>query len=139
MKKTIVSGFILCVLGLAACKDAEQVRSENAIDAARNFIQSALNGDFEKAATFMVDDSLNKQDLHLMERMSKNLTKDDRDKYREATIRIYETRQLNDSSSIIYYSNSYKNKKDSLKVVNLDGQWLVDFKYIFKQGVDSLP
>jgi hypothetical protein len=139
MKKTIVSGLILCVLGLAACKDAEQVKSENAIDAARNFIQSALNGDFEKAATFMVDDSLNRQDLHLMERMSKNLTKEDRDKYREATIRIYETRQLSDSSSVIYYSNSYKNKKDSLKVVSQDGQWLVDFKYIFKQGVDSLP
>jgi len=138
MKKTIVSGLI-CLLALGSCKDAGEVKSENAIDAARNFIQSALNGDFEKAATFMVDDSLNKQDLHLMERMSKNLAKEDRDKYREASIRIYETRQLNDSSSVIYYSNSYKNKKDSLKVVSLDGKWLVDFKYIFKQGVDSLP
>ncbi len=115
------------------------MKSENAIDAARNFIQSALNGDFEKAATFMVDDSLNRQDLHLMERMSRNLTKEERDKYREASIRIHETRQLNDSASVIYYSNSFRNKKDSLKVISQDGQWLVDFKYIFKQGVDSLP
>ena len=139
MKRIILSGLILCVLVLAACKDAEQVKSENAIDAARNFIQSALNGDFEKASTFMVDDSLNRQDLHLMERMSRNLTKEERDKFREATIRIHESRTVNDSASVIYYSNSYKNKKDSLKVVSRNGQWLVDFKYIFKQGVDSLP
>lgn len=133
MKNTLISGLVICLIGLAACKNAEEVKSENAIDAARNFIQSALNGDFEKAATFMVDDSLNRQDLHLLERLSKNLTKEEKDKYKEATIRIHETRNLNDSTTIIHFSNTYKNKKDSLKVVNLNGQWLVDFKYIFKQ------
>jgi citrate synthase len=139
MKKTILSGCVLLLAGLLACKNAEEVKSENAIDAARNFIQSALNGEFDKASQYMVDDSLNRQDLHLMERLSKNLTNDEKQKYKEASIRIYETRPVNDSATVIYYSNSYKNKRDSLKVVNQDGQWLVDFKYIFKQGIDSLP
>ncbi|TXJ29783.1 MAG: DUF4878 domain-containing protein [Chitinophagaceae bacterium] len=139
MKKTILSGCILLLAGLLACKNAEEVKSENAIDAARNFIQSALNGEFDKASQYMVDDSLNRQDLHLMERLSKNLTTDEKQKYKEASIRIHETRPVNDSATVIYYSNSYKNKRDSLKVVNQDGQWLVDFKYIFKQGIDSLP
>ncbi|MBN8876042.1 MAG: DUF4878 domain-containing protein [Sphingobacteriales bacterium] len=139
MKKTILSGCVLLLAGLLACKNAEEVKSENAIDAARNFIQSALNGEFDKASQYMVDDSLNRQDLHLMERLSKNLTTDEKQKYKEASIRIHETRPVNDSATVIYYSNSYKNKRDSLKVVNQDGQWLVDFKYIFKQGIDSLP
>ncbi|MGN6291406.1 MAG: hypothetical protein ACTHMV_01580 [Chitinophagaceae bacterium] len=139
MKKTILSGYLLLLAGLLACKNAEEVKSENAIDAARNFIQSALNGEFDKASQYMVDDSLNRQDLHLMERLSKNLTSDEKQKYKEASIRIHETRPVNDSATVIYYSNSYKNKRDSLKVVNQDGQWLVDFKYIFKQGIDSLP
>lgn len=128
------------MLGLASCKNAEEVRSENAVDAARNFIQAALNFDFEKAAGFMVDDSLNRQDLHLMERvLERNLTKEDRDNYRKASIHIHENRQINDSTSVIYYSNSYKNIKDSLKVVSRNGLWLVDFKYTFNQGTDSLP
>jgi hypothetical protein len=139
MKKTILSGYVLLLAGLLACKNAEEVKSENAIDAARNFIQSALNGEFDKAAQYMVDDSLNRQDLHLMERLSKNLTKEEKQKYKEASIRIHETRTVNDSAAVIYYSNSFRNKKDSLKVVNQNGQWLVDFKYIFKQGIDSLP
>lgn len=139
MKKTILSGCVLLLAGLLACKNAEEVKSENAIDAARNFIQSALNGEFDKAARYMVDDSLNRQDLHLMERLSKNLTKEEKEKYKEASIRIHETRTVNDSAAVIYYSNSFRNKKDSLKVVNQNGQWLVDFKYIFKQGIDSLP
>lgn len=139
MKKTILSGYVLLLAGLLACKNAEEIKSENAIDAARNFIQSALNGDFDKASQYMVDDSLNRQDLHLMERLSKNLTKEEKQKYKEASIRIHETRPVNDSATVIYYSNSFRNKKDSLKVVNQNGQWLVDFKYIFKQGIDSLP
>lgn len=139
MKKTILSGCVLLLAGLLACKNAEEVKSENAIDAARNFIQSALNGEFDKAGQYMVDDSLNRQDLHLMERLSKNLTTEEKQKYKEASIRIHETRPVNDSSTVIYYSNSYKNKRDSLKVVSRNGQWLVDFKYIFKQGIDSLP
>lgn len=123
---------------LPACINAEEVKSENAIDAARNFIQSALNGDFDKAATFMVDDSLNRQDLEMIKRMSRNFPAEEKEKYKEASIRVHQTRVINDSASVIYYSNSYKNKKDSLKVVHLNGQWLVDFKYIFQQGIDSL-
>jgi hypothetical protein len=140
MKKTIVSGCVLLLAGLLACKNAEEVKSENAIDAARNFIQSALNEDFDKAAKYMVDDSLNREDLNVMKRyFAERLTKEERESYKSASIRVHEIRAVNDSSSVIYYSNSFKNKRDSLKVISQSGQWLVDFKYIFKQGVDTLP
>ena len=65
-------------------------------------------------------------------------TKEEKEKHQEASIRIHQNRKLNDSTSIIYYSNSYKNIQDSLKVIKANGEWLVDFKYIFHK-TDSLP
>jgi Domain of unknown function (DUF4878) len=130
------------VLGLLACnnddRSAASGTSDSDIDAARNFIQAALVGDFKKAKTFMVNDSLNHEDLNAIERLNEKLTKEEKEKYQTASIRIHQDRKLNDSTSMIYYSNSYRNQTDSLKVIKTDGKWLVDFKYFFHK-TDSLP
>lgn len=137
MKKSLIIANLL-LTGFIACKN-EDTASENDIDAARNFIQSALNDDFDKAQTYMVHDSANTSMLAQVERLSERLTKEEKQKYREASIRIYERRPQSDSSSIIVYSNSYKNKKDSLRVVKQNNEWLVDFNYMFRTATDSLP
>ena len=130
------------VLGLLACNNDDRGpasgTSDSDIDAARNFIQAALVGDFKKAKNFMVNDSLNHEDLNAIERLNEKLTKEEKEKYQEASIRIHQNRKLNDSTSMIYYSNSYRNQTDSLKVIKADGKWLVDFKYFFHK-TDSLP
>jgi len=130
------------VLGLPACnnddRSAASGTSDSDIDAARNFIQAALVGDFETAKKFMVNDSLSHEDLNAIQRLNEKLTKEEKQKYQEASIRIHQNRPLNDSTSMIYYSNSYRNKTDSLKVIKADGKWLVDFKYFFHK-TDSLP
>ena len=113
-------------------------KSENSIDAARNFIQAALVGDFERAKIFMVNDSLNNEQFDAIQRLNERQEKREKEKYQTASIRIHQDRNINDSTSIIYYSNSYKNKIDSLKVIKTGGKWLVDFKYIFHK-TDSLP
>ena len=129
-------------LCLAACniddRQSNTVTSDSDIDAARNFIQAALVGDFEKAKRFMVNDSLNNEDLNAIERLNERWPEEEKEKHQEASIRIHQNRKLNDSTSIIYYSNSYKNIQDSLKVIKANGEWLVDFKYIFHK-TDSLP
>ena len=134
--------FAFLVLTLIACNNDERGTasgtSDSDIDAARNFIQAALVGDFKKAKTFMVNDSLNHEDLNAIERLNEKMTKEEKEKYQEASIRIHQNRKLNDSTSMIYYSNSYRNETDSLKVIKTDGQWLVDFKYFFHK-TDSLP
>jgi len=128
-------------LCLTACnsddRQSNAATSDSDIDAARNFIQAALVGDFEKAKNFMVNDSLNNEDLNAIERLNERWTKEEKEKHQEASIRIHQNRKLNDSTSIIYYSNSYKNIQDSLKVIKANGEWLVDFKYIFHK-TDSL-
>ena len=127
---------------LSACnsddRQSSSTTSDSAVDAARNFIQAALVGDFERAKAFMVNDSLSLEDLNAIKRLNERQTKEEKEKYQEASIRIHQNRKLNDSTSMIYYSNSYRNETDSLKVIRTAGQWLVDFKYFFHK-TDSLP
>ncbi len=141
MNKTFLPFLILLTL-ISACGDSDRqsttTTSDSDIDAARNFIQAALVGDFNKAKNFMVKDSLNLGHLNAIERLNERLSPQEKEKYQGASIRIHEDRKLNDSTSIVHYSNSYRNKIDSLKVVKLDGQWLVDFKFMFNKP-DSIP
>jgi hypothetical protein len=141
MQKSIYP-FLFFVLVLIACNDSDRgtasSTSDSDVDAARNFIQAALVGDLDRAKTFMINDSLNLETLNTIKRWNERQTKEEKEKYQVASIRIHNDRKLNDSTSIISYSNSYKNQQDSLKVVKTNGKWLVDFKYIFHK-TDSLP
>ena len=132
---------LLLSYGIIACGDAGRGTgsdtSDNDIDAARNFIQAALVGDFDRAKVFMVNDSLNNEHINATQRLNERQGQKEKEKFQTASIRIHQNRNMNDSTSIIYYSNSYKNKIDSLKVIKTGGKWLVDFKYIFH--TDTLP
>jgi hypothetical protein len=103
--------------------------SENDTDAARNFIRAALDGKWEEARRFMIQDSTNLQLLDRAESMYQGKEREVKRSYRESNIRFYDTRKVNDTITVINYSNTYKNQKDSLKVVRTGGQWLIDLKY----------
>jgi hypothetical protein len=133
---------LLLLVILISCNDSDRKISsepENEMDAARNFIRAALDGDYKKAKTLLVNDSLNLQDIEASERLYiERMSKEDKEKYRGASIHIHDSRKVDDSTSIVYYSNTYRNQKDSLKIIKMNGKWLVDFKYIFKHKPDSL-
>lgn len=103
--------------------------SENDLDAARMFIENALDGKWEEAKRFLVQDSTNVQLLSTAEAKYSALDREEKRSYREAEPRFHGTRKVSDSITIVNYSNSYMNKKDSLKVVRVNGQWLIDLKY----------
>jgi hypothetical protein len=139
MKNWLYILFVLLVVTACNIKPDESTASENDVDAARNFIRSALDGDYVKARQYIVPDSLNNQLLNTFEDNYRNhMSREDKRGYRESSIRLPDTRTINDSTSVIKYSNSYKNKLDSLKVVRFGGKWLVDFKYSFARK-DSTP
>jgi hypothetical protein len=132
--KGILRLCLLLILFFCSCKndEAEAERSENDVDAARNFIRAALDGDYQRARQYMLNDSLNTQLLNTFEdNYRTHMNREDKRGYRESSIRMPDIRRVNDSASVVVYSNSYKNKTDSLKVVREKGQWLVDFKYSF--------
>jgi len=139
MKKYPV--IIISILVLAvACKnkDKQAASSENSADAARNFIRAALDGKFGEASNYMLQDSLNLNYLDVAERSYKNAPQSVKDGYRASSIRFYNPLAApNDSVSILVYSNSYKNDPDTLKVVRINNNWLVDLKYLYQHDADT--
>lgn len=122
---------IMVLLFLAGCKGGEE-RNEAETDlvAAKGFVQAALKGKYDRAADFMLHDSLNDERLDAVSRME--LSSDEKQGLWDASINIHSRKLVNDSTSIIVYSNSFhKENQDTLKVVKKDGKWLVDFKYLF--------
>ncbi len=105
--------------------------SENEDDGARNFIRATLDQDFNKARQYMVNDTLNNEFMDATERQFSKMSSVEKRNYQDASIQGYQKRFISDSVAIIYYSNSYKNRKDSVKAVKVDGKWLIDLKYSF--------
>jgi len=137
MKRLIQFSFLLLPFSFACNSSNQQekeITSENDVDAARNFIRSALDGKWDDARRFMLQDSTNSQLLDAYEsNYQTHMSREDKRGYHEATITMYDTRQVNDSVSVISYSNTYKKQKDSLRVVRNNGVWVVDLKYSFPQ------
>lgn len=130
MKRVLLS--VLIVSSFFACTNTDQSATSNAendLDAARIFIENALDGKWEEAKTLLVQDSTNVQLLSTAESKYSALDREEKRAYREAEPRFHGTRKVNDSVTIVNYSNSYMNKKDSLKLVLVNGRWLVDLKY----------
>ena len=87
----------------------------------------------------MIQDSLNMQYLDAFERNYKDrMTREDKKGYKDASINIHNITKVTDSITVVRYSNSYKKKEDSLKVIQNAGRWLVDLRYSFPK-TDSLP
>ncbi|MFI5185272.1 MAG: hypothetical protein ACHQF0_00950 [Chitinophagales bacterium] len=118
-------------------KQSKKGASENDLDAARNFLDAALKGDYKNAAAYMVQDSTNLVYLNMADRIYKGKPAGEKDSLRTASLRFYDTKLINDSTTITVFSNSYKNKKDNLKIVRTNGQWLVDLKYLFEHDMDT--
>ena len=130
MKKTAIS--FLCLVFFCTCNNNDQGSSrqaENDLDAARLFIRNALDGKWDEAKQFLVQDSVNVQLLETAENKYNALNKQEQQNYKDAEPRFYDSRKINDSITVVNYSNSYMNRKDSLKIVRVNGQWLIDLKY----------
>jgi len=131
----------LFLLFFAACKTDDKkddAKSSNSIDAARNFIRSALDGKYREAKDYLLQDSINLNWMDIAERNYLKADQDTKDGYMASSINMHEVNPVNDSTAIIIYSNSFKNDHDTLKVIKVNGRWLVDLKYLFEHDRDTL-
>ena len=137
MKKTLYLSSLM-VFCFISCNnnDKQPAKAENDVDAIRNFIQFALYGDYDKAKTYMLPDSINKEQMNAIERV--NLSPEEKAGLSNASINIHNINRVNDSTTVVIYSNSYKNNWDTLKAIKQKGEWLVDFKYLFNHDQDTL-
>jgi alpha-acetolactate decarboxylase len=122
------------VVALQACQPPQQkiVSAENELDAARLFIRSALDGKFDEAKTFMVQDSINNSYLDIAAQFYQKMPTTEKENYKGSTIVIHSATTINDSVAVVIYSNSYKNDHDTLRIAKSNNAWKVDLKYLYE-------
>jgi hypothetical protein len=126
MKKTI---WISLLAALVACNSEHSYKkAEDGQDAAREFIRASLDGNYDRAKFYLLSDSTN---LFLFEKWKgsyENMPADEKQRYKDANIIVVETHAENDSTTTFRYYNSFKKDTTSIKVLRVNGQWLVNLK-----------
>jgi hypothetical protein len=130
--------FLFLFFILSACGGKKkQDAAESDIDAARNFIQSALEGKFNEARKFMLSDSANNYYMDIAYQSYQNVDRDTKTGYASASINIHQITHPDDTTTIVIYSNSFKKERNALRVIKQKNGWLVDLSYLYEHKVDS--
>lgn len=115
-----------------ACNGPEGFKPpEDPLDAGREFVRAVLDGNYEKANLYLLNDE---EDVELFGRYQaymKKQPKKERLQLQSASIIINKVENQSDSISIISFSNSHTMKPMDLKVIKTDKTWKVDFSYTF--------
>lgn len=121
----------LFIITIISCKQGTQEKASTAMDTGREFIRASLNGDFETAGKYILKDSQNVQLFDSYKTFYGKLPEEKKEGYRKASYEINKYLDLDDSTTIINYSNDYMNKPMDIKIIRKDKQWWVDFKYTY--------
>lgn len=130
MKKFSFIFFVLMTI-MVACKNSPEIRKTDPLESGRGFIEASLQGDWDLAQKYLLQDSTNLEYFNGLKDFSSKRSKDEKEGYKNANILIDSTTKLSDSVTVISYSNTYKMKPAKLKMVRRNAEWLVDFKYSF--------
>jgi hypothetical protein len=123
--------FFLILIGLAACQQKEDKHPETALDTGREFIRASLNGNFNDAEALLLKDSQNVQLFDSYKIFYEKLPAEKKTGYKAASYEINKYLDVDDSTTLINYSNSFMNKPMEIKLVRINKKWSVDFKYTY--------
>jgi len=127
----IYSLCLLSIILVSSCNTKREIPNTD-IEVTRAFIKDILENNFKEATDFVLPEDTNEQYLSLFKKYFESKSKEELEQYKNADIVINEINNVNDSVTIVNYSNTYKkNEKNKVKVVRKNGQWLVDLKYTF--------
>ncbi|HRN79813.1 MAG TPA: hypothetical protein PKY29_06015 [Ferruginibacter sp.] len=119
----------LAIFLLTACNSNDNAYPETAMDTGRTFIRASLDGDFKEAERLLLPETENREMFNSYMRYYQKMPGETKANYKKASFEINEFLELNDSTTIINYSNSYMNKPMEIKVVRSNNRWQVDFTY----------
>ena len=112
-----------------SCGSGKSAGPETAMDAGRDFIRATLDGDFPAAEALLLKDDQNTAMFASYKDFYTRLPAEKKQAYKKASYNINTYKDLNDSVSLINYSNTYMNQPLNIKLVKKDRLWQVDFKY----------
>jgi hypothetical protein len=100
-------------------------------DAGREFIRASLDGNYDKAKFYLLQDSVNIMILDKWKNGYNKLANEERVKYLDANILPVSIQNENDSTISYVFTNTYKNTDTTtIKIFKINGEWLVDLKDI---------
>jgi hypothetical protein len=132
--KSILILMVIVSIVVASCNSADKIDRSDPLISGRGFIEASLKGDYIKAANYLLKDSTNMEYFEELKDFNSKMSNEDRSGYADANIIIDSSVNKSDSVDIIYYTNTYKNKPTKLKMVKQNKEWLVDFKYTFRNN-----
>jgi hypothetical protein len=120
-----------CLVLLLACNgDNSYKKAENAQDAGRELIRASLDGNYEKAEFYLLQDSTNRLLIGKWKKDYDHFDEATREQYKDANILPISIQNRNDSTVLYTFSNSYKKDTTTIKILRINGEWLVDLKEI---------
>lgn len=120
--------FSVILFTLLACNNKND-HPTTALDTGTTFIRASLDGNFTDAKYLLLQDTTNIQLFSSYEEFYKKLPAEKKKNYKNASYNINKFTEVNDSTSIINYSNSYMKEPLEIKLVYKDKLWQVDFKH----------
>ena len=120
------------IAAIACNNNTNYKKAEDAQDAGREFIRASLDGNHDKARFFLYADSTNQFMFNRWKQDYNHLTDDEKSKYKDADIVVLAITPENDSVVTYKYYNSYKKDTTTIKVLRINGEWLVDLKELIK-------
>jgi hypothetical protein len=129
MTKKILA-FLCAIILVYSCNNEKEKRPTTALDTGRAFIRASLDGDFVMTQNLLLKDTQNLQLFESYKLYYERMPAEKKKNYKSASYVINKYLDLDDSTTIINYSNSYMNKPIEIKVVRRDKEWSIDFKYI---------
>lgn len=105
--------------------------TQSSLDAGREFIRASLNGEFDKAEQLLLPTKENTDLFESYKRYYRKMPEEQKRNYKNSSYDIHKYLELDDSTTIINYSNSYMNKPMEIKVVMDKDEWKVDFTYTY--------
>jgi hypothetical protein len=125
---------LLIALFAFSCGNDSYSRAEDAQDAGRQFIRASLDGDYKKAKFYLLKDDDN---LRLFEKNQsdyQHLSAEARRAYRDASIRPVSITPVDSiQTKYTYWHTSNPTDTFTLRVVKVNGEWLVDLKSIIER------
>jgi hypothetical protein len=132
MRKIIL--FLAIAIFIASCgtTEAGYTKAADAQEAAREFVRSSLDGNYDRANFYLYKDSagVNEMLLNKWKADYSQWSQEDKVGHKNANIIVITTELLKDSALNYVFSNSYKKDTTTIKVVKANGDWLVDLKDI---------
>lgn len=114
------------------CNEPEGFQNpEDPLDAGREFVRAILDGNYQKAGLYIIGDQEDKDLFTTYQQYMKKQPQKERLLLKSSSIIIHKSETINDSVTIINFSNSHSMKPMDIKVIREDNTWKIDFSYTF--------